>query len=74
MKHLSDYIVIHAQDKEFASLVAEIGDVSDLASVPHVLRSGLAMYTALGLLLSTEEYGCRGQNAQGQNGANTFHL
>ena len=32
------------------------------------------MYTALGHVVSTHEYGCRGFNHEGKNGANTFHL
>ena len=74
MKNLKIYITELGQQQTYKEFLEQIGDTSDLRSVPYALRSGLAMYTALAHVVSTHQYGCRGLNSEGKNGANTFHL
>ena len=74
MKNLKNYITEFSEEPTYKQFLNQIGDTSDLSSVSVALRSGLAMYTALGHVVSTHEYGCRGLNSSGLNGANTFHL
>lgn len=50
---------------------------SNYEKIPLLIRSGLAIFFNLGYVVSTLEYGCRGNvggDTKNPFGANTFHL
>ena len=72
LKHLTHYL----QKNHIAESVAKIAkiDVNNYSSIDITLRQALAVYVSLAHVLTSDEYGCRGHNSEGQFGAGTFHV